>query len=160
MRGYTQLIQEQRYPIKVLLKAGHNQTEMARVPEVHKLTTSRELKRNRGLHGYRPHQAPCLADSRHKGKVQPRIAAQTRVWVERLLREKWSPEQISSWLTVDKRLFVSHEWIYLYIYENRRRGNLHHHLRCQKAHRKRYDYQEHRSRITGRISNRRVPGNR
>ena len=43
------------------MKAGHNQTEITRILEVHKSTISRELRRNRGLHGYRPQQAEWLA---------------------------------------------------------------------------------------------------
>ena len=43
------------------MKAGHNQTEIARILEVHKSTISRELRRNRGLCGYRPQQAEQLA---------------------------------------------------------------------------------------------------
>ena len=43
------------------MKAGHNQTEIARILEVHKSTISRELRRNRGLCGYRPQQAERLA---------------------------------------------------------------------------------------------------
>ncbi len=61
MRQYTQFIQEQRYQIYALTKAGHNQTEIARILEVHKSTISRELRRNRGLRGYCPQQAERLA---------------------------------------------------------------------------------------------------
>ncbi|WP_153041610.1 helix-turn-helix domain-containing protein, partial [Solemya velesiana gill symbiont] len=38
---YTQLIQEERYQIHALMKAGHNQTEIARVLGRHKSTISR-----------------------------------------------------------------------------------------------------------------------
>jgi IS30 family transposase len=54
MRHYTQLTQEQRYQIHALMKARHNQTELALIVGVHKSTVSRELRRNRGLRGYRP----------------------------------------------------------------------------------------------------------
>ncbi len=53
MRGYTQLAQSQKYQIEALLKAGHTQTEIAKLLEVHKSTISRERSRNRGLCGYR-----------------------------------------------------------------------------------------------------------
>ncbi|HHE73214.1 MAG TPA: hypothetical protein ENL34_13140, partial [Chloroflexi bacterium] len=42
-------------------KAGHNQTEIAGIIKVHKSTVSRELRRNRGLRGYRPKQAHLFA---------------------------------------------------------------------------------------------------
>ena len=55
MRDYTQLTSEERYQIEALLKADHNQTEIASVLKRHKSTISREVGRNRGLHRYRPH---------------------------------------------------------------------------------------------------------
>jgi len=65
----------------------------------HKSTISRELKlkRNRGLSGYRPKQAQSLADNRCEKKVQISIPKETWQWVERLLKDNWSPEQISDW---------------------------------------------------------------
>ena len=38
MRTYTQLTQEQRYQVYALLKMGHNQTEIATVGDVDKLS--------------------------------------------------------------------------------------------------------------------------
>ncbi len=70
MSGYTQPTQGQRYQIEALLKAGHKQTEMAKVLDVHKSTISRELKRNRSLREYRPKQAQRLADKRRQEKVK------------------------------------------------------------------------------------------
>jgi IS30 family transposase len=40
--AHTQLTSEQRYQIQVLLKMGHNQTEIAKCLGVHKSTISRE----------------------------------------------------------------------------------------------------------------------
>ena len=48
MRGYTQLVHEQRYQIYSLMKAGLNQTEIAENIGVHKSTISREVRRNQG----------------------------------------------------------------------------------------------------------------
>ena len=45
MSVYMQLTREQRYQISALLKAGHNQTEIAHLIRVHKSTISRELHR-------------------------------------------------------------------------------------------------------------------
>ena len=47
MRDYTQLTQEERYQIEVLLKMGHHQSEIAVVLKRHKSTISREVGRNR-----------------------------------------------------------------------------------------------------------------
>lgn len=153
MNSYTHLIREQRYQIEVLLKTGHNQKEIATTLGVHKSTISRELKRNRGLRGYRPKQAQRLTDNRRREKVQSRITPETWAWVKLLLREDWSPEQISNWLAIEKISHISHEWIYSYIYlEKRQGGNLHKHLRCQKVRRKRYGSQDRRGQLKNRIS--------
>ena len=54
--------------------------------------------------------------------------------VERLLREEWSPEQISGWVAAEKAVAISHEWIYQYVYHDKRQGGgLYKHLRCQKV---------------------------
>jgi IS30 family transposase len=153
MRGYKQLTQGQRYQIEALLKAGHKQVEVATILGVHKSTISRELARNRGLRGYRPKQAQRLSDNRKEEKVMPRITGQTWRWVEQLLREDWSPEQISCWLEMEKSVSVSHEWIYLYIYQDKSEGgDLHRHLRCQKPRRKRYGSNDRRGQIRDRVS--------
>ncbi len=55
------------------MKAGHNQTEIARILEVHKSTISRELRRNRGLRGYRPQQAERLAVTRLPAAGRPAL---------------------------------------------------------------------------------------
>ena len=73
MRGYTQLTQEERYQIYILKKAGYSQTAIAKLLERDKSTISRELRRNRGLKGYRPQQAHNLALARRYSKAQPRI---------------------------------------------------------------------------------------
>jgi IS30 family transposase len=58
MKGYTQLTQEERYQIYILRKAEYSQATIAELLERDKSTISRELRRNRGLKGYRPKQAP------------------------------------------------------------------------------------------------------
>jgi len=93
--NYTQLTREQRYQIKVLMKAGHNQSRIAVLIGCHKSTISRELQRNRGQKGYRPGQANELAYDRQCEDYSSRIAWETWQLVERLLRQDWSPEQIS-----------------------------------------------------------------
>ena len=153
MRQYTQLTQEQRYQIYALMKAGHNQTETARILEVHKSTISRELRRNRGLCGYRPQQAERLAVTRRQGKAKVRIQPGHWDWVEALLREDWSPEQVSLWLAQEKRLRISHEWIYHYILRDKQQGgDLYRRLRCQKRRRKRYGHFSRRGQWSGRVS--------
>jgi transposase, IS30 family len=151
--NYRQLARKQRYQINILKKAGHNQTYIAQMIGCHKSTISRELRRNRGQKGYRHHQADELAYDRQCEGYRARISWQTWQQVEQLLRQDWSPEQISGRLKLAKQPSVSHEWIYLYVYADKRRGGtLHQHLRSQKKQRKRYSGYVRRGQIPNRIS--------
>ena len=151
--NYRQLARDQRYQINVLKKAGHNQTYIAAMIGCHKSTISRELRRNRGQKGYRHYQADELAYSRQCDAYRSRITWQTWQEVERLLRQDWSPDQISGHLKRAKQPCVSHEWIYLYVYADKRRGGtLHRHLRSQKKQRKRYSGYIRRGQIPNRTS--------
>lgn len=151
--GYTQLAREQRYQIKILMKAGHNQTQIAVLVGCHKSTISRELRRNRGQKGYRAYQADEMAYDRQCEAYRSRIAWETWQQVERLLRQQWSPEQIAGRLKLEKQPTVSHESIYLYVYADKRRGGtLHQHLRSQKKQRKRYSGYIRRGQIPNRTS--------
>jgi IS30 family transposase len=153
MRIYAQLTQEQRYQIYALMKAEHSQTEIAKIVGVHKSTVSREVRRNRGLKGYRPQQAHRLALHRRQAKVQPRVTRGHWRTIERLLREDWSPEQISLWLAEERGLAISHEWIYQHLLQDKAQGgDLYRHLRCQKARKKRYGTYDRRGQLRNRIS--------
>lgn len=48
---YAHLTRDERYPIAILLKAGHKQCDIARIMNRHPSTISRELRRNRGQRG-------------------------------------------------------------------------------------------------------------
>jgi IS30 family transposase len=150
---YTQLTQEQRYQIYALMKAGLNQTQIAAIVGVHKSTICREIRRNTGRRGYRPQQAHRRCLKRRDHKAKPRITSTTWHLVKRLLRQQWSPEQISHWLYNDKRLRISHEWIYQYVLADKQAGgSLYRHLRCQKQRKKRYGQYSRRGRIPEAIS--------
>ena len=150
--SYNQLAQCQRYQIQALLKSEHNQTEIAQTIGVHKSTISRELKRNRGQRGYRPKQAHRKAVKRRSWDLR-RIPPQTWIWIEEKIRQDWSPEQIALWMKKYREISVSHEWIYQYVYMDKRvGGDLHKHLRCQKKRRKRYGSYERRGKIVDRVS--------
>ena len=152
MRTYQQLTQEQRYQIYALKKMGHNQTEISESIGVHKATVSRELSRNTGQRGYRPRQAQQLSQARRK-KGQPRIAKSAWQVVEEKLQQDWSPEQISGWLLRNEAVYISHEWIYQYVYADYRAGGpLYKHLRSQKKRRKRLRGQDRRGQLSGRRS--------
>lgn len=151
--NYTQLTREQRYQIYALLKAGHNQSQIAAIVGCHKSTIFRELRRNCGPHGYHPNQAQLLTRRRQRHSHGPRIPAQTWQRVELLLAQQWSPEQITGRLKLKRQPSVSPERIYLYIYADKRRGgSLHSHLRSQKKQRKRYGGYIRRGQIPNRTS--------
>ena len=151
--SYTQLTREERYQISVLLKAGLNQTEIAMILDRHKSTISREISRNTGLRGYRPKQAQRLTEERRYCKARSRISPTAWNDVRKLLREDWSPEQISLWLDTEKGISISHEWIYQYILQDKKQeGSLHRHLRCQKQRRKRYGSYNRRGQLIDRVS--------
>lgn len=152
MNNYTQLTQEERYQIYALMKAGHDKSEIAKILGRNKSTICREVRRNCGLRGYRPKQAQRLAEERRQAKVQPRIGAEVWVLVEQMLREDWSPEQISIWLEAERVVRISHEWIYQYVLQDKSKGGgLYHHLRCQKQRRKRYGSYSRRGQLVNRI---------
>jgi IS30 family transposase len=146
--AYTQLTREQRYQIYILRKAGHLQNFIARELGVHPATISRELERGRGRRGYRPKQADVLAAARKQKRYRARISAATWALIESLLRQDWSPEQVSGWLSKEKSVGVSHERIYQFIYADKARGGtLFHHLRCRKRRRKRYGSYDRRGQL-------------
>ena len=151
MQSYAQLTQVQRYQIYALMKAGQKHIQIARLIGVHKSTISRELRRNRGGRGYRPKQAHWLALSR-RNKAKRRITPMRWQQVEQLIRQDWSPEQISGWLARHGEFRISHEWIYQHILADKQRGGtLYRHLRCQKKRRKRYGSYDRRGRLPDRV---------
>ena len=153
MRTYSRLTEGQRNQLYALKKAGFAQSAIADQIGVHKSTIGRELKRNTGLRGYRPKQAHRLACARQSQIPRGQIIHATWVRIEKMIREDWSPEQISGHLKATNEPCVSPEWIYQYIYADKSKGGeLHTHLRCQKKRRKRYGTTERRGQIKNRVS--------
>jgi len=122
MRTYAQLTREERYQIYALKQADQNQSAIAVLIDRHRSTISRELDRNRGIRGYRPRQGHRLALERRKAKVRPRFGGSIWTKVELLIQRDWSPEQISGRLRAEEGIRISHEYIYQYIYADKRAG--------------------------------------
>lgn len=144
---YQHLSQNERYQIQALLKAGHAISRIAEIIGRHKSTVGRELTRNVGIKGYRPKQAQRLAELRGRNSRNARrVNASEWSLAKTFLMDKLSPEQVSS------QVCISHETIYLKIYEDKRSGgSLWQHLRCQKKRRKRYGSgRDRRGQIIGR----------
>jgi IS30 family transposase len=151
--SYTQLAHVERYQILALSVAGRSQGEIADALGRDPATISRELRRNSRAGAYDPERAHALAVKRRRDKPRARIAEHVRQAVKQLIGWDWSPEQVSLWLAAEPGLSVSHEWIYQYIYADKRAGGiLHTHLRCQKSRRKRYGGRDRRGVINNRVS--------
>jgi len=131
---YKHLSQAERYQIHALMKAGHDQSQIAKLLDRHKSTISRELSRNTGSRGYRPKQAcEMSADRAQHSRNAPTVEPWVREAACALLCIQWSPEQIAS------QLPISHETVYQHVYADKAQGGtLWKHLRCQKQKRKRY----------------------
>jgi len=153
MRAYHRLTEGERNQVYALKKAGLTQWAIADQICVNKSTICRELKRNAGLRGYRPKQAHRLACARQSQIRRTRISDTTWTGVEKMIREDWSPEQITGHLKDIGEPGVSPEWIYQHIYADKSNGgDLHTRLRCQKQRRKRYGSIERRGQIKNRVS--------
>lgn len=151
--SYTQLTEIKRYQIQSFLKAGYTKQKIAEALGRHPSTIGRELNRNTGLRGYRPQQTQHLAEQRKQEHRHLQITVKTWRNVEALLKQEWSPEQISEWLTQSGLQSVSPEWIYQYLLMDKKAGgNLYTCLRCQKKRKKRYGNQDSRGQLKNRVS--------
>lgn len=111
--SYYQLTEEERYQIYALLKAGHNQKEIAALLGRSPATISRELHRNRGLKGYRPAQAQRLTECRRINAHKAiKVTDEVRCWRERLIRQQLSPQQVVDYLRRHHQVSLHHETVY------------------------------------------------
>lgn len=159
MKNYTQLTHQERYQIQILLQAGCLQKDIAALLGRSRSSISRELRRNSQDGRYRADPADRLAHRRRRGKAQCRIGPEVRKFVDILIREDWSPEQVSGWLALDMDVLVSHEWIYLYIYRDKAAGGrLYTHLRTGRKRRRRQGGTGLRGRIANAVPIHERPG--
>ena len=158
MNRYRQLTSEERHTLSTLRKQGYEQAAIARALGRHRSTISREVRRNskdRGGRVYRPDLADDYARWRRgRSRRNQRFEAEDWALVLIGLKQQWSPEQISGWLRRRGRLSISHETIYRYIWEDRRRGGeLYRHLRgSPKQRRKRYGHYDSRGQLAGKTA--------
>ncbi len=121
--NYTQLTENERYQIYVMKKAGHRQKVIATLLGRNASTISRELCRNQGLRGYRPGQAQRLSDARRQeAHKASKVTDEVRRWIETLLRQELSPQQVVDYLQRHKQLSLHHETVYQLIYEEKATG--------------------------------------
>jgi transposase, IS30 family len=117
-RIFTQLTETERIKIEALLQEGLSCTAIARSLGRPVCTISRELKRN-GPIKYAAARAQSFTEKRHRQKRKHSVFDQAMIdFIELHLRtNKWSPEVISvigrKWRTD----FISHEWVYRWIWK-------------------------------------------
>ena len=122
-------------------------------------TISREFKRNifwwnSRIPQYKPDYAQTYAERRHKRKPkQIKFNEEVEAFVREKIIEDWSPDQISLRAKEHGLFSISHERIYQFILEDKKKGgDLYTHLRHKnKKYRKRYGSPKR----TGPIKNRR-----
>ena len=129
------LTSEQRYTIFVMNQKGYLQKDIAKAIGVCKSTISRELSRNCDKRSsvYRSDLAQRKAEQRQRDKMHREFFTfKMQKRVKKLLHKGFSPEQITGRERNMGREMVSHERIYQWIWEDKRRsGNLHKYLRRQ-----------------------------
>ena len=120
---YSQLTLEQRYKIEIYVSTGKNQSEIARLLNVHKSTISRELSRNtpkrgKGAKIYDANRSQIKTAVRHHTK--PKFTKLTDVLkadaLNLMINDRLSPELISSIWKKNNVNGVSHECLYNYIW--------------------------------------------
>ncbi|MFG3208507.1 IS30 family transposase [Streptomyces tendae] len=109
------------------IAAGESARQMAKRPGRSPSAVSREIARNGGRDRYRAASADAAAYARGRRPKQAKLAQRhaLRTLVEAKLVLCWSPEQIAGWLRRqfpgDASMQISHEAIYLSLYDPRRR---------------------------------------
>lgn len=151
---YQQITTEERYTLSALRKQGVPVAQIAEQLGRHKSTIYREIKRNLSPRKwcYRPFEADSMARGRRRRSRRNRhYTDEDFTLVRRLLKKKWSPEQIVGHIRrynlMTRRL--SHETIYQYIWRDKTEGGqLWTHLRqSPKQRRKRYKAYDSRGRL-------------
>ena len=151
---YRQLKAEERSALAALHTQRINRGQIGRYLGRHRSTIGRELRRNAAPYDgwYRAKRAQERAVARRKrSRRNQQFGAEELTAVEGLLREQWSPEQVSGYLRRVAGLAISHETIYRHIWRDLRRGGtLHENLRGARKHcRKRYGRYDSRGRLAG-----------
>jgi len=154
---YRQLTSNDRYIMAALRKQGLSIQQVADHLGRHRSTLYRELARNRCDHidgAYRASKAQRRAVARRRrSRRNQHYGEADFLLVRKLLRQKWSPQQIAGFIRrfhLMKRR-ISHETIYQYIWRDKAQGGgLWRYLRqSPKQRRKRYKAYDSRGRLAG-----------
>ncbi len=123
---------QERLKIETLLQANKSQAAIAKQLARSESCISREISRNSRNGKYCHNVAQKLHDERRANSKHSLIGEENWTLVRTLLKQKWSPEQISGWLRNNTEIdfYVSDQTIYEYIYADRENeGTLYQHLR-------------------------------
>ena len=149
---YHQITPAERYTLSVLRKQHLSNAEIARFMGRHRSTIGRELPRNCSKDGGYRHAVDQENTNGRRRRSRRNSEFGGIEWelVVTLLRERFSPEQISGWLKLLELLDISHQTIYRRVKQDRKTGGtLWQHLRQPVRYRKRYGTQEKRGRLSG-----------
>ncbi len=157
MNKYKHFTREQRYQLEVLLRQKTPKSKIAKQLKVDRTTVYREIKRNT-LKNRKYNAQIALEESnerKQRFKTNRKLTSgMIKFILQKLEKEQWSPEQISQYCKTNKIEMVSHEWIYQFVYADKKQGGtLYKHLRiASKPYRKRYGSYDRRGKIKDRIS--------
>lgn len=126
----------QRYEIQMYSLLGMNKSEIARILHVHKSTITREFQRNSDVRNKGTYYFASRAEKKQRKRYASRrcphkftdeMKEKARYYLEEL---QMSPEQIVGYCRKHGINMVSHETLYQWIWEDKKRGgNLHTYLR-------------------------------
>jgi transposase, IS30 family len=123
--AYRQLTHGERYAMANMLHQGYSYRAIGLVLGRSASTISRERQRNATTHdgAYRAEKAQQYATARRK-RTRKKSQYSQEEWAEvvRLLRHKWSPQQIVGRRRALRLPTMSKETIYRYVWRDRRRG--------------------------------------
>jgi IS30 family transposase len=142
VKAFAQLTKEERAQIEVLLHQGLSYTRIASLVNRSVSTISREVRRNQsGRRGNRPacyfaYLADRKAQLRHSSKFKRRYFddSMKSLIVHWLTTERLSPELITVKERERNENFVSHEWIYQWIWKMKK-SNYQEHASYKKLYR-------------------------
>ena len=146
----------QRYTISCMFKENYSQSDIAKAIGKHKSVVCREIKRNcdKRNGSYNHDLAQRKYEKRNKGKPKKiRFTDDKKRLIDKLLKDKYSPEQISGHCKREGVDMVSHERIYQYVWQDKKQGGkLYVHLRTRgKRYRKRGNMKDSRGIIKDRV---------
>jgi transposase, IS30 family len=122
---YHQLSEDERYVMARMLQQGYSHRAIALALDRAPSTIGRERKRNATRHDghYRAEKAQQYAVARRRrSRRNSQYSQQDWEEVDRLLRRKWSPQQIAGRRKLQSKRTMSKESIYRYVRRDRKAG--------------------------------------